>query len=129
MTTNKLTTNIESPLLYQHQYRITTNIESPQISNIESSLFNKLTKTQNTHTASTKTKFEHQNDINNTLFDYWFFEPLHMPAGVGTAVLKSSVLHQSPGCRLGMSKRQTHIQSQMIIKKNKEDIDCKNELK
>ena len=78
---------------------------------------NKLTKTQNTHTASTKTKLEHQNDINNTLFDYWFFEPLHMPAGVGTAVLKSSVLHQSPGCRLGMSKRQTHIQSQMIIKK------------
>ena len=58
-----------------------------------------------THTASTKTKFEHQNDINNTLFDYWFFEPLHMPAGVGTAVLKSSVLHQSPGSRLGMSKR------------------------
>ena len=52
-----------------------------------------------------------------------------MPAGVGTAVLKSSVLHQSPGCRLGMSKRQTHIQSQMIIKKNEEDIDCKNELK
>ena len=78
---------------------------------------NKLTKTQNTHTTSTKTKLEHQNDINNTLFDYWFFEPLHMPAGVGTAVLKSSVLHQSPGCRLGMSKRQTHIQCQMIIKK------------